>query len=40
MIIKDDQRWRNFVPPSVYDKIIEFEGVERIKKLYSMLYQE
>jgi nicotinamide-nucleotide adenylyltransferase len=40
MIFKDDQRWKDLVPIPVYEKIVEFGGVERIKKLYSILYQE
>ena len=40
MIAEGDETWKRLVPKEVYEKITEFRGMERIRKLYSMLYQE
>jgi len=40
MIVNDNEMWVNLVPEPVYKKILEFDGVKRVKKLYSMLYKE
>jgi nicotinamide-nucleotide adenylyltransferase len=40
MIVDNNEIWKRLVPREVYKKILEFNGIERIKKLNSMLYQE
>lgn len=36
MIGHGDERWKDLVPEKVYKKILEFDGVRRIKELYSI----
>ena len=35
MIVHDNPMWKKLVPKTVYEKILEFDGVERIKKLFA-----
>lgn len=37
MIARGDEKWKELVPRQVYEKILEFDCVERIKELYSAL---
>jgi len=36
MIVNNNQRWKDLVPAQVHEKILEFDGVERIRKLFSI----